>query len=118
MAKTYTFKELFLNWQKAKAHLEEVISRYGDTKVSYWRKEISLAEKAEKYWIEQLGGYGRGLIIQATGLIRYNEKYDSFTIYLVNAQAEEIKEYLIARFPNIEKGTIELKEFQTGILNV
>ena len=115
MAKTYTFKELFLNWQKAKAHSQEVNSRYGDTKVTYWIKEKNLAEKAEQFWLQKMGDYGKGIIIQATGL---TNEFKTFSIFLMNANTDEVKEYLMARFPNIQKETIELKEFQTGILNV
>ena len=126
MAKTYTFKELFMNWQKAKVHLEEIQAEQRQIKVEshsrrYYDRYTKGAEKAEQFWLEKMGDYGKGIIIQATGCMHGHE-FDShlttFTIFLVNANVDEVKEYLMARFPNIRKETIELKEFQTGILNV
>lgn len=140
MPKAHTFRQLFEQWQKSKIHADEVKAeekhcKPGTHAYSYWQKYVKDAERAEKYWLEKMGEYGKGVIIQVTGLIKSLEKpvvidyglgikasgpqrYDPFTIYLINASTEEVKEYLIARFPLIEKGTIELQEFQTGILIV
>ena len=132
MAKTHTFKELFLNWQKAKTHLKEVEIthkelKFGTHSEKYYQKYVRDAQRAEKYWIEKMGSYGKGTLIQASGQIttelveggivtRSRESF--FNIFLMNANTDEVKQYLMARFPNIKKETIELKEFQTGILNV
>lgn len=129
MAKTHTFKELFQNWQKAKAHLEEVRTQLqglkkGEHAYNYQVKYVKEAEKTEKFWLEKMGNYGKGAIIQATGVIKWpgpNEGYwtdEEFYIYLVNAEIDEVRQYLLARFPNIKKETIQLTTFQTGILNV
>jgi len=108
----------------------------GEHAYNYQKKYVKDAEKTEKFWLEKMGNYGKGTIIQAKGLIRDGEPNETdhggwirpsikgpipfkpFEILLMNADTNEVKEYLIARFPNIQKETIELKEFQTGILNV